>query len=72
MQHTILKLGVAAVGAGLVLMILRDFYLGRAPAVRDGFVVRYARREEAPLLFWLFSLGRAFVVGIVLLALFRL
>jgi hypothetical protein len=72
MGHILLKLVAFALAAGFVWMVVRDFRLGRAPGVRDWFVVRYARRDETPLLFWIFTIGRAAVIGIVVLTLFSL
>lgn len=54
------------------MMVVWDFRLGRAPGVWNGFSVRYVRRDETPLLLWIFTIGRALVVGIVALGLLRL
>lgn len=71
MDHLVLKLIVVAIVACLAVMVARDFYMGRAPAVRDGFAVRYARRADTPMLFWLFTIGRAAVIALIAIALLR-
>lgn len=72
MGDILLKLVAGALAVGLAWMVVRDFLLGRAPGIRSGFAVRYAQRDETPVLFWILTIGRAAVIGIVVVMLFSL
>lgn len=69
MAHLLLKALAALLVVGLFAMVVRDFMLGRVPAATNGFKVHYALRNETPGLFWLFTLGRAALIGVLALAL---
>jgi hypothetical protein len=71
MGPTLLKLVAAALAVALAWIVVRDFRLGRAPGFRSGFAVRYAQRDETPLLFWILTIGRAAVIAIVVVTLFN-